>query len=64
MKNKVLLGIAIFTIFMICLILIFSIYPHYQKYVLSSSGWIQIMNSREESSDLLIDNIYFNDYSL
>ena len=63
-KKIVLKIILVLTIISIGIIIIFNIKKRYNKYVISDTKWDNIINNKIESTNIKIDNIKFNDYSL
>ena len=63
-RKWLLITILVFTIIIIGLILIFDSNTRYNKLVLNSKKWDDIIDKRQESTNIEIDKIKFNDYSL
>ena len=63
-KKWLLITILVFTIIIIGLVLMFDSNTRYNKLVLNSKKWNDIIDNRQESTNIEIEKIKFNDYSL
>ncbi|MBR3256019.1 MAG: hypothetical protein IKF97_07460 [Clostridia bacterium] len=63
-KNKILISIIIFTIFIVALIIVLNQSDKYNELSVSESKWNDIKESRMENNNLVLEDIKFNDYKL
>lgn len=63
-KNKILIPIIILTVIIILLIIIINPTSRYNKIKISESMWNDIINSRTENKQLIIQDIKFNNFNL
>ena len=65
MKKKIILGIILIPIILVILFLVINnINSKYKRYIINSSEWNNIINTRTSSNELKINNLKFNDYNL
>ena len=65
MNKKILLGIILgITCLTIILIVVFKIKIKYNKLIISEDKWNSIINNRDLSTNISLENIKFNDYEL
>lgn len=63
-KKKLFIIIIVFTILIISLIIILSIKPKYNKFVVNETYWNNIKDNKTEDEELILKEISFNDYKL
>ena len=63
-KKKILIPIIIITAIIILLIVLVNPSKRYKRSIISEEKWNNIISSRTESNNLVLENITFNDYNL
>ena len=65
MNKKRLIGIILgLTILIVIVIIIFNKSIKYNNIIINNDEWENIINSRDNSTNIILENIEFNDYNL
>ena len=63
-RKKILIPIIIFTIIVICLLIILNSNIRYTKSIVNDTKWASIKDTRTENKELVLEDIEFNGYNL
>ena len=63
-RKKVLIAIIMVTVIIVAVIIIFNPNDRYKKITVSEAKWNNIINSKSENKNLVLEDIKFNDYNL